>query len=170
MLSPPSNCASVLCLRLPSTPHFYTVRDKAIRLPDDTCLLSFISDVAGFPDPSLLRDCGFDPLRSSGGGSHRAMSGCPPTPRNVHRTVLLPMPRACSWVPAHPGKSSCDHVAAAFQGLWKITTHIWHPASPLMTLFQHQQMWLFSGICWDQVATQPLPEASSSGTTFPHVA
>ena len=33
----------------------------------------------------------------------------------------------CSQVPAHPRKSSRDSVAAAFQGLQKITTHIWHP-------------------------------------------
>ena len=37
-----------------------------------------------------------------------------------------------------PRKSSRDGVAAAFQGLWKITTHIRHQASPLKTLFQHQ--------------------------------
>ena len=29
--------------------------------------------------------------------------------------------------------------------------------SPLMTLFQHQRMWLFSRVCWDWMATQPLP-------------
>ena len=38
--------------------------------------LSFISDAAVFPNPLLLRDCGFDPLRLSGGGSHRAMARC----------------------------------------------------------------------------------------------
>ena len=54
-----SNCAPVLCLQLPSTPRFYTVHDQA---PGSTSLLSFISDVAVFPDPSLLRDCGFDPF------------------------------------------------------------------------------------------------------------
>ena len=37
-----------------------------------------------------------------------------------------------------PRKSLRDGVAAAFQGLWKITTCIWHQASPLRTLFQHQ--------------------------------
>ena len=54
-----SNCAPVLCPRLPFTPHFFTVRDQA---PGSTSLLSFISDVAVFPDPSLLRDCGFVPF------------------------------------------------------------------------------------------------------------
>ena len=40
--------------------------DQAVGLPGSTSLLSFISDAAVFPDPSLLRDCGFDPLRSCG--------------------------------------------------------------------------------------------------------
>ena len=70
------------------------------------------------------------------------------SPRNVLGTMLLLMPRDCGQVPAHPRKSSCDCVAAAFQGLWKITTHIWHQASPPMTLCQHQRM-LFSQAHWD---------------------
>ena len=52
-----SNCAPILCLQLPSTSYFYTVLDQAIRLPGGTSLLSFISDAAVFPNPSLLRDC-----------------------------------------------------------------------------------------------------------------
>ena len=60
-------------------------------------------------------------------------------------------------LPALPRKSLQGSVGAAFQGLWKITTHIWHQVSPLTTLFQHQRMLLFSGVCWDHVASQPLP-------------
>ena len=71
-----SNHALVLCLWLLSTPCFYTVGDQAVRLPGGTSLLSFISHSAVFPNPSLLRDCGFVPLRPSGGGSHQAMAGC----------------------------------------------------------------------------------------------
>ena len=53
------------------------------------------------------------------------MAGCHLTPRNVHETALLPMPRDYSWVSACPRKSSCDLVAVAFQGLWKIVnTHL----------------------------------------------
>ena len=48
-----------------SAPRFYTVRDKA---PGSTSLLSFVSDVAVFPDPLLLRDYGFDPFRPSAEG------------------------------------------------------------------------------------------------------
>ena len=59
----------------------------------------------------------------------------PAPPRKVCGTVLLLTPRDCSQMPAHTRKSSRDSVAAAFQGLWKITAHIWHQASPLMTLF-----------------------------------
>ena len=61
------------------------------------------------------------------------MARCQPAPGKVRRTVLLPMSRDCHWVPVHPRKRSCDHVAAVFQGLWKITTHVWCQASPLKT-------------------------------------
>ena len=92
-------------------------------------------------------------------------------PKKVRRTVLLLMSRDCGQVPARPRKSSRDSAAAAFQGLWKITTHIWHQASPLMILFQHQRMWPPSGVCWDQVAsTVSTKGPSSSGTAFPRVA
>ncbi|XP_042814626.1 keratin-associated protein 10-7-like isoform X2 [Panthera tigris] len=77
LFSPVSNCTSILCLRLPFTPCFYTVCDQA---PGSTSLLSSVSDAAVFPDPSLLRDCGFDPSCSSAGGSHRALAGCRPHP------------------------------------------------------------------------------------------
>ena len=92
-------------------------------------------------------------------------------PRYTHGTLVFPVPRDCGQVPAHPRKCSRDSVAGAFQGLWKITTHIWHQASPLMTLFQHQRMWPFSGVCWDQVASTVSTKCPScSGTAFPRVA
>ena len=73
-------------------------------------------------------------------------------------------------MPAHPQKRSRDSVVSAFHGLWKISTHIWHQASPL-TLFQHQRMWPVSGVCWDQVAsTVSTKYPSSRGTAFPRVA
>ena len=91
--------------------------------------------------------------------------------RYTHWTLLLPVPQDCGQVPACPRKSSRDSLAAAFQGLWKITTHIWHQASPLTTLFQHQRMWPFSRVCWDQVASTVSTKCPfSSGTSFPHVA
>ena len=68
--------APLLCLQLPSAPHLYTVYDQAVRLPVGTALLSCISDVAVFPDPSPLRDCGFDPFFPFAGGSHRAVTRC----------------------------------------------------------------------------------------------
>ena len=52
-------------------------------------------------------------------------------PRNACWTLLLPEARECGRVPARPRKSLRDSVAAAFHGLWKITTHIWHQASSL---------------------------------------
>ena len=92
-------------------------------------------------------------------------------PRNACWTLLLLVSQDCGQVPACPIKISQDSVAAAFQGLWEITTHIWHQSSPLTTLFQHQQMWPFSGVCWDQVASTVSTKCpSSSGTAFPQVA
>ena len=92
-------------------------------------------------------------------------------PRNFRWTLLLPVPRDCGQVPACPQKRSRDSVASAFQGPWKIATHIWHQASPSTTLFQHQRMWPPSGVCWDQVASTVSTKCpSSSGTAFPRVA
>ena len=61
LFSPISNRALVLCLQVSSTPLFYTVRDQA---PGSTSLPSFVSYMAVFPGPLLLRDCGFDPFQS----------------------------------------------------------------------------------------------------------
>ena len=92
-------------------------------------------------------------------------------PRNARWTLLPPVPRDCSQVPACTRKGFQNSVAAAFQGLWKITTHIWHQASPLMTLSQHQRMWPPSRVCWNQVASTVSTKCpSSSGTAFPRVA
>ena len=77
----------------------------------------------------------------------------------------LLVPQDCGQVPASPRKSSRDSVAAAFQGLWKITTCIWQ-ASLLTTLFQHQRLWPFSAVCRDQVASTVSAKCpSSSGTS-----
>ena len=67
LLSRISNRTPILCFWLVSTPRFYTVRDQP---PGSISLLSFTSDVAVFPDFSLLRDCGFDFFCPSAGGSH----------------------------------------------------------------------------------------------------
>ncbi|VFV29281.1 Hypothetical predicted protein [Lynx pardinus] len=58
VLADQQSCTRPLSLAS-STPRFYTVRDQA---PGSTSLLSFVSDVAVFPDPLLLRDYGFDLL------------------------------------------------------------------------------------------------------------
>ena len=124
--------------------------------------------------PEFCLRCGCFPrpvtsegLRLCGQMSNGPMSAAP---RNACWTLLLPVPQDCGQVPARPRKNSRDSVAAAFQGLWKITTHIWHQASPLPTLFQHQRMRPFSGVCWDQVASTVSTECpSSSGTAFPCV-
>ena len=56
---PDKQLRTVLCLRLPSIPCFYTLRDQA---PGSTSLLSFISDAGVFPDPVFLRDCSLEPF------------------------------------------------------------------------------------------------------------
>ena len=52
-------------LWLLSTPRFHTVCDHA---PGSTSLLSVVLDA--FPDPLLLRNCGFDLICPSAGGLH----------------------------------------------------------------------------------------------------
>ena len=54
-LSLTHNQAPLLCLRLLSTPCFYTVQVPAVSLPGSTSLPNFIKDGAMFPNPSLLR-------------------------------------------------------------------------------------------------------------------
>ena len=107
------------------------------------------------PAPSFW-GTGFDLLQPSVVGLTEQWlnAGCT---QGHSQTLLLPVPRDCNQVPAYPRKILWDSVAAAPLWLWKITTHIWHQASPLTTLFQHQRMWLFSGVCQDQMASQPLP-------------
>ena len=53
-LIPTHKQATIPCLRILSTPHFYTVCVQAVSLPD-TSLPNFISDGTVFPNPSLLR-------------------------------------------------------------------------------------------------------------------
>ena len=100
------------------------------------------------------------------------MARCWPVPRNVHETVPLPLPSNCGQVPAHLRISSCDHIATVFQGLWQITTHIWHQTSPLMSLLQHQQMWPFFGSTGTFVFVEAalLQMSSQQGTASPCVA
>ena len=62
-----SNHTPVLRLQLSSTLRFSTFRDQA---PGSTSLPSFVSDVAVFPGPFRVKDCGFDPFHPSAGGSH----------------------------------------------------------------------------------------------------
>ena len=114
-----ANHAPVLCLQLSSTPCFSTLRDQA---PDSTSLLSFVSDAAVFPGPLLPKDCGFDPLRASGGGSHQQWPN-EQWPNGGCAQERLPDPAGAGAPRLRPGvsppqKSSRDSVAAAFQGLW----------------------------------------------------
>ena len=142
-------------------------------LPGGSSLLSFISDAAIFPNPSILRDCGFDPFCSSVGGVSPNNIQFPVTLRNIHGTMLLPMPRDCSSVPACPRKSSHNHVAAAFQGIENQNTHL-APGFILNILVSAPENVVTLQICWDlclsggHTASTKCPP--SRGTAFPHVA
>ena len=76
---------------------------------------------------------------------------------NIGCTQECPLDPAVAGAPrlqpgaSLPQKKLRDSVASVFQGPWKVTTHIWHQASFPVTLFQHQQTWLFSRV------TQALP-------------
>ena len=123
-----SSCAHVLCLQLLSTLHFYTVLDQAIRLPDGTSLLSFISDGAMFHNPSLLRDCGFVLFRPSAGGSHQQGLGAGHTQESLldraaanaqrlwlHASPLQKMStRLCSNIVSGIMKNHNTHLAPGF--------------------------------------------------------
>ena len=98
------------------------------------------------------------------------MAGYPPTPGNVHKTALLPKPRHCSLMPAHPGKRSRDLVPAASQSLWKkhnthqapgFTFNVLVPATANVALLRGSTVNFASG-----VATQPLPRVLPSGNCF----
>ena len=58
LFSPVSNCSPVSSFH--PLPAFTLSVAKPSGLPGCTSLLSFISDTAVFPNPSLLRDSGFD--------------------------------------------------------------------------------------------------------------
>ena len=137
--SPISNRAPILCLQLSSTLRFFTVRDQA---PGSTSLPSFVSDVAVFPGPLLLKDCGFDPSAPLQEGlTEQWPNEQGPNVGYTQERLLDPAAAGAPrlWPSARPPqKSSRDSVAAAFQALWKTTTHIWHQSSPLTTLFQQQ--------------------------------
>ena len=163
LLSLTSKPAPVLCLRLPSTPCFYTIRDQA---PGSTSLLSFISDAAVFPDPFLLRDCGFDPFCPSAEGLTEQWPGASCTQEHSRDHAAANAQRLRQGASLPQKKFTHDRVAAAFQGLWQITKCIWHRASPPAALFQHQRMWLFSRVHWALPfggPTQPLPGVLPAG-------
>ena len=148
VLSMTSNRAPVLCLQLLSAPCFYIVCDQALMLPVGTSLLSCISDVALLPDPSLLRDYGFDPFRSSGGGSLQAVARCWPPPG-----MFAGLCCCCCCPETAAGRQSTQKkftqlCTAAFQRLWKITTHVWHQALPLTTLISTSECGCSLGSAW----------------------
>ena len=134
LFSPISSGAPILCLRLPSTPHLYTVRDQA---PGSTSLLSFISDVAVFLNPLFLRDCGFDPFCPSVDGLTEQWPGASCTQENSQDCAAADAQRL--WPGASlPQKKLVRQCSSSVSGIMEVTTHIWHEASPPTTLFQHQ--------------------------------
>ena len=76
-----------------------TVHDQA---RGSTSLLSFISDVAVFPGPPLLRDCGFDPVCPSAKGLTKKWPGASCTQEHLRDCAAADTQR----LPARPRKSS----------------------------------------------------------------
>ena len=95
-----SNRTPILCLRLWSTHSFFTLRDQA---PGSTSRLSFVSGVAVFTGPLLLKDCGFDQFRPSMGGSHQAMAEQWPNVSCTQERLLDPAAAGASRL--RPGAS-----------------------------------------------------------------
>ena len=141
-----SSRAPGLCLWPPSIACLYTVGDQAVRLPGGTSLLNFNSDVAVFPNPSLLRDCGFDPLRPSGGGSLTEQCAGHTQEHLLDRAAADAQRLRLGASP--PQKMFPRSRSSSVSGIMGNHKHIWHQASCLMILFQHQRMWLLSGVCW----------------------
>ena len=139
-----SNRAPVLCLQLFSTPCFFTLHDQPQAVPLSRVLsqMRLFSPASYFQRTEALTRSA--PLQE-GLTEQWPNAGCT---QEYLQDPAVPGAQDCGQVPAHPRKCSQDSVAVAFQGLWKITTHIWHQASPLTILFQHQRMWFFSRVHW----------------------
>ena len=103
-LSLTHNQVPLLCLRLLSTPCFYTVQVPAVSLPGSTSLPNFIKIGAMFPNPSLLRT-----------------QWCGPTLTLWGRVLL-----SNGLVPACPREHLCNFPAAEVQRLWQIPIYSWH--------------------------------------------
>ena len=111
---------------------------------------------------SLVARAHSDPL---GDDVAKQWPGAGLPPGNVCAVVLLQsLLSDCGQVPACPRESSRDHEAAEVQSLWQNTTH--SQGGFTASLFQYQQTWLFSGVCWDLClweALRPLPDAFLAG-------
>ena len=142
-------------------------------MPGGTSLLSFISDVAVFPNPSLLRDCGFDLLRHSGGGSHQEMAGCWPHQGTLwdHAAANAQRLRLCASLPQKKFTQSCSSSVLGIIG--NHNTHlapgfilnVLVPAPMnVVVLWGQQNLCLWGG----HTASTKCPP--SRGTAFPCVA
>lgn len=134
-------CTSPLSSALIYSPLFHSLWPG----PGSTSLPFFVSDAAVFPCPLLRKDCGFDPFFPFAGGSHLAMAEwamaeCWLHPGMPAGPCYCRCPETVARCQPAPQKRSWDSVASAFQGLWKIATHIWHQASHSKTLPQHRRM------------------------------
>ena len=162
-----SSHAPILCLRLPSTPRFYKIRDQA---PGSTSLLSFVSDAAVFPDPLFLKDCGFDLICPSGGGSHRAMAGCRPLPGMLAGCAAADAqrPRPGASPPRKKFVTQCSSSASGI--MENHSTHL-APGSAPSDLVPAPGMWPFSRVrrglclCGGNAASTRCPP--SRGTASP---
>ena len=61
------------------------------------------------------------------------MAWCPPAPSNICRTMLLPLPKDCGWVPTHPRKFSQSCSSSVSGIMVNHNTHL-APRFPLNVL------------------------------------
>ena len=157
-----SSHAPVLCLRPLSAACFHTVHDQA---PGNTSRLSFVSDVAVFPNPLLLRHCGFDLFRPSAEGLAEQWLNAGHTQERLWVRAAANVQRI--WPGASlPQKKFTRPCSSNVSGIMENhSTHL-SPGSPLRTLFHYQRMWLFSqvhcGLAFG-APTQPLPGVLPAG-------
>ena len=125
-----SSQAPLLCLWLPSTPHFYVVRVQAVSLPGGTSLLNYMSFGTIFKFLTSESPAAWNysnPLVEGLAGQLPA-AGLPPG--NIHAATMLLRFRDYGQVPASPRKCLCDRIGTEAQSLWQNTTHSSHQVSP----------------------------------------
>ena len=146
-----SNCAPILRLWLSSIPRFHTVNDQG---PGSTSLPSLVSDMAAFPSPPLLRDCGFDPLCPSVECPTKQWLAASHTQERLWDRAAADAQRL--WLDASPPqKKFTRQCSSSTLGIMENhNTHLATGFTPNDLVPARVNM---AGVYWAQVTSQPLP-------------